>query len=518
MIRKFIECTGALARMTALIGILTIPVSKVFAIGTDTSPPRDPLEKLDYRTAFDQKAIHQQYEQLLTKLGCWDNVDPNSEEENWSCSPCSEDRIAIDSEDIVKEKIAEFEAACLKKLAAARRTAIMIPAREASTLILLLGGAIGLVLTATGIDSFGGSFGIFAGMFHSAYFCRDIIRSTWNLIEPPSHALDPLEKRFAINQCYIPQAIWDPVIERFLLSRSNPFEQGKHIAFIEFSLGLTIYKPKPPIDMGKYDINAIKSKISMKIDRFFRDYEDFEGDLQLEKIKTNVHLFVGNLLGEEATPRYMHLQGIGGIGKTHFAKTLNKIITHYLPKATNYEMVIVNAPDELEGSENRPSIFMRILRNLCLSQAHGSVVILDEANWLSEESYNAPSKRVFNGNQKELAAQYYGQGLDGTGIKLPMPPMLTLLASNKDTPDDALRSRFDCVNFPRPKKETLQKYARNLIEKDQLYAHIPEDSKRQRDKELSIFLGKAVSFRDVEAFVPPLVNKWYEAYERSAGN
>ena len=56
----------------------------------------------------------------------------------------------------------------------------------------------------------------------------------------------------------------------------------------------------------------------------------------------------------------------------------------------------------------------------------------------------AALKRVFNGNCASLKTQYFGGGIDGTGIELAMPKILIICASNDDKiEDEALSSRFD---------------------------------------------------------------------------
>lgn len=489
--------------------------------------PKDPVARVDYRAAFDQQEIHQKHADLMRKMGCAENVFGKDKVASLASKRLlhSNDYIAINTENMElidtirsgnydKFDRQVFEEACFAKLKWERTKIILEPAREGMTEIALLGVATGTLLGAAGSDSYGGSFGIFAALFNCIYPVRSIIRSGYNLYDTPPHPLDEFEKRFATNQCFIPKSIWSAVIDKFILARNNPFEQGKALDFIDFTLGLTVYAPKPSLShfsVGAVDVN----RLSRKITHFFEDYEPFKTNQQLHSLKMNVRQFVEQLMGGSESPRYIHLQGPGGIGKTHFAKKLNNWIEKMLPNSTGYELVVINSHEELEGTADRPGAFLRVLRNQCLANTTGSVVFIDEANWLGEESFNAASKRTFNGRQEKLSATYFGAGIDGTGVDLPVPLMLTLVASNKEITDEALKSRFDCVNFPMPKKDSLITYAHRLIRKHPLSGQIEGLLNGQRVSEkftggIMKVLGDSKSFRDIESTIPALLSEWYE--------
>lgn len=539
--------------------------------------PQDPLERLNYRSAFNLDAIHREYSTLMIEMGCDENVfeqrrittglveasnlrfaegreplfissgdleasllsAPNSPFHNMT--EHTEGSSILTERSINTEKKRLYEEACLKKLKNERRSTILEPAKEASALLLLMGGAAGGVVAAVGTNSFGGSFSIFAVMFNSIWFVRDIIRSGFNLCDPPPHDLDELETKFSVNQCYIPKALWPIITEKFITARRNPFEHQSTVNYIEFSLGLTIYAPKPPLRLeGRIDpaneaaVDMLLWDLTKRTNKFFEDYDEaFKGNPQLHTLKTNMRKFVLSILGKQGeSPRYLYLCGPGGIGKTHFARVLVEWIKEKLPNSVRYESLDINSPEELEGNDKRPGVFLNILRNQCTEKKRGSVVVMDEASFLNNPDFMSTSKRVFNGTFSQLNTTYFGAGVDGTGIILNVPPVLLLATNNEEITDSALKSRFDVINFPSPKPESLFNYSKRLISLDSLSRKIPgllasiqgtsdllgtltAVSGRGEEnyiEELKLAVNKLRSFRDVQATIPILLNNWYEKH------
>ena len=242
-------------------------------------PPQDPLERLNYRSAFNLDSVNKKFSSLMTEMGCDENVfgqkrieirpvetgnntssirgrvisdnkgSGNGLEISLLHAHTNYDLERAENSDALVERIVDgtkkglYEKACLDKLESERRSAILEPAREAGTIILLMGGAAAGIVTALGANSYGGSIGIFAVMFNSIWFVRDVIRSGYNLHYRPPHDLDGLEVKFSINQ-YIPRVLWPIIIEKFITARHNPFEHQSTVRYIDFSLGLTVYAPK----------------------------------------------------------------------------------------------------------------------------------------------------------------------------------------------------------------------------------------------------------------------------------
>lgn len=484
---------------------------------------RDPVARINYPKAFDFSKIQMKHQDLMYKLGCGKNVfnadlTKEIEEED------SKDAIKIvlvdepliheNNKDLIKEEFASYKNECIKQLYSERRGIILRPAKESILMMSMMAGAVGGIMLLAGPDSFGGSFGVFAAVFNSVWYVRDIIKSGYNWYNTPPHPIDKYELKYAENQCFIPNAIWPMLQTKFMLARNNQFEQQAALEFIDFTLGLTAYKPIKHIN-EHIDLKQARRQLSEKIDEFFTQYEEIDEE-QKHLLKVNAQRFLGQLLGKRQSSRYLYLVGPGGIGKTHFARELVKWIEEICPNALHLQELAITAPEELEGNANRPGAFLRVLRNQCQAKKKGSIVFIDEANWLNEPSFEAPSKRVFNGAQSKLSTSYFGAGQDGTGIELDLPPMLVIVASNNEIKDDALKSRFDCITFPKPKKETLQNYARYLALENELAAEI-EDLKNdnqlaQKYEELLMEAIKETSnFREIQSIVPTILNKWEES-------
>lgn len=87
--------------------------------------------------------------------------------------------------------------------------------------------------------------------------------------------MDKYEIEYTKNQCFIPKAIWPKLETKFMQARGNPFEQQASLDFIEFTLGLTVFKPLKGIDK-KIDLKKARQLLSAKIDQFFENYEELD--------------------------------------------------------------------------------------------------------------------------------------------------------------------------------------------------------------------------------------------------
>lgn len=429
---------------------LALPVQKLTANNHHSAQSQDPLSKINYPDAFNQSKIHERFKNLMAVLGCTENV-------------FSKENTQIKTGKISDEKIlawrTAYERACLKQLRSARQWAITEPARESLTLLALLAGAAIATNKILTKDSLGGSFSVFAAVFNGVYLLRETINSGFNLAFQPQSALTKLEERFAKNQCYIPKELWPAIIEKFMLAKQNPFEQRQCMDFIEFTLGLTTYKPKQTLPLQATNAQAIIKELHTRIDQFFNDYDDTSDGECCRVLKVNISKFVLDLLENKQTSRYIHLCGPGGIGKTYFVNTLCQWIEELLPNSVYFEDVVITSAEELEGSRQRPGTMLRVLRNQLIANKRASVLFMDEATWLNNDSMMSCAKRVFNGNQSKLSTSYFGNGVEGAGINLKIPPMLIFVASNNEIKDSALKSRFDTIKYPLPKPDVLVTHA-----------------------------------------------------------
>ena len=481
--------------------------------------PQDPLIRMNYRNAFAQERIQERFREFLRQNGCAENVFGTDGRMVPQATADSEIAILIldDTSELLADERQlsthcavptqeqrEYEKACLKKLYAARRWAITEDAREALTIMVLLASATVVLQFVLPPDSMGGSFGIFAVIFNTAFLLRPTMRSLYNLVVSPAHPLNRLEELFAKNQCFIPRVLWPIIIEKFMLARTNPFEQRKCIEFLNFTLELTTCKPKPTLTVGREAVMEGVQGLFSEIDNFFTEYEAPEEE-NLWMLKQNILNFIKLLLGEQTeAPKYIHLHGVGGIGKTHFVNHLSRWIDGLISGSVRFENLVISSEDALEGSGNCTGVMLNVLRNQLMENKRGSVVFIDEATWLNSDKMIDAAKRVFNGDQSTVSTKYFGDGLGGSGIDLEMPPMLIFTASNEQITDPALRTRFATMSFPSPQKETLVRHAYKIAAEDELVITRGIDSQRF-DASKWLRDSGTDNFRDVKSRIVPAI-------------
>jgi hypothetical protein len=482
---------------------------------------RDPLAGIHYTKAFNQEKIYEKYSFLMRLMGCADNVfkdeyDFEASSDQYQ-SHVNYGRIDIGSLKQYadyQECLIAYENECLAKLNSQRNSVILRPARESCMYMLLLSGGMGLLSYLVPEDT---GFGLSIAVMNCIYHSKDLIQSISNWYNTRPHPIDRFEQRYARNKCYIPRELWKSIEDEFLKGRGNQYSQSGSISFLQFALGLTVYKPKPPLfKMDPY--NGIET-LSQKVEAFFTDYEPFAHEHHLNALKASIGDFILGLMGNAERPRYIYLMGPKGLGKTHFARTLNKWVEELLPGSTSYFEQSVMSPAELGGSVGVPGIFLSALRNQCSANKNGSVILIDEASWINDQAYIAEALKVFEDSRLPLRVKYFGEGMEGRGIQLKVPPMLVFLTGNKDIENEALKSRFDCVIFPNPKKTALFNHAYEAILKNHFANSIAGISERGElgeayNSELREKLDDIDNFRDTASLVRALMVKWFEAHQK----
>lgn len=467
------------------------------------SEAQDPLGRINYQTTFDQKEIHKKFAPLMHEWGCTQNVFGPDVTLN-QASVDTQEKVTI-SNGSTEEFKKQYTQACLAKLRKDQRWAITEGAREAVSYLALETCALTALHYLVPKESLGGSFGTFVFVSNMAYTLKPLIQSGYNLAYPPSNALDALEKQFAQTQCFIPKVLWPVIIGKFTTARSNQFEQKNATDFLEFVLDLTTYKPKPVLSIDEQKLEQGMQEIFAKIDHFFDDYEKQPVE-NLWKLKNNVSKFIHTLISGDhlKAPRYIHLHGLGGIGKTYFVNQLAGWIEEFIPGSVRYENMIISGADELEGNAQRPGALLRVLRNQLRENKRGSIVFMDEASWLNSPGMVCMAKRVFNGDQTKLSTSYFGNGVEGAGIDLAIPPLFIFVASNEQITDPALKNRFDTIEFPAPKKETLIRYARAIAEQNELIKRI-RGTLSTFDFEAWLVRENVQNFRDAASQIVPAI-------------
>lgn len=445
---------------------------------------KDDFRTIRYQNAFDLQDLWRgDFHGLMEQLGCDENVFEDLPIVDQEQPEDTDYQVIALEEDVSADAMRAYEDACMLKLNNVRRRTLAEPGMFALAEIGLMAGGGAAAYNMLGGSSMGGSFAIFSAIFTSLAKMPGIILSGYNLISWPDNPLASYEDRFAKNKCFIPRAMWPKILRAFISARTNEFERQGHTDFLNFALGITTYKPQPPLRV-KEDLSlvAVKAELDKRIQHHFAAYTPEScNPHELCLINLNVKKFVDQLLRSEGspTPRYLFFDGPGGIGKTHFGNCLSQWLLELLPDSVNYESLIINSAVELEGSADRPGALLKVLHNQLARNKRGSVVVIDEATWLNEQAMRAPAKRTFNLDQSKLCTAYFGNGPDGAGISLNVPPMLVVVASNDDISDANLASRFDIVHYPLPSKDALIQHAARVINKSdalkQAQRHIEQD-------------------------------------------
>lgn len=234
-------------------------------------------------------------------------------------------------------------------------------------------------------------------------------------------------------------------------------------------LDLTVYKTPPLLELDMNVLPGIMKTLWYKIDKFFSDYQTEDTDIAL-MIKLNIERFLRLLINENpiVKPRYIHFYGIGGIGKSRLIMKISKWINQLIPNAIYTDInITVSGVNELEGMESYsnhcPGVFLNVLRGQLASNRRASLICMDEAQWLSKESDIPAVKRIFNGDLSTISTKYFGSSINGGNYTFKVPPMLIFVANNQPIKDEALASRFDSIEFPHLKKESMIKIAQKII-------------------------------------------------------
>ncbi len=413
----------------------------------------DKYTNIRYKEAFDQTALYKKYEHLMEQLGCADNVF-NQHNTN----------VAHNKTRINGAEFAAFQEECLQQLYHARTMALSGPMFNAFSDITFTGAAAAITLWAMQ-GSLAGGFAPLNFIYTGLDGLRESAKASYNLIYQPDNSLAELEEHFAKNKCFIPNTLWPKIMANFITARQSEGSNTTSINFIDFAIGFTIYKPYPRIQSkNQMTLNDKKIELNHRIDQFFADYTDTK---DVKYIKINVAKFIDVLIHHHPSkkhtnmPRCIYLYGSGGIGKTYFVQKLSEWIDELFPHNIHFQDIIIDTPNDLEGSSQTPGAFLNLLRHQLIENKRASIVMMDEATWLNNPGMISPAKRIFNGDQSKLITSYFGSNIDGSGINLEIPPMLIFAAANEEIKDPALKSRFDIVHYPQPTQQSLIDFGYN---------------------------------------------------------
>ncbi len=448
---------------------------------SERTPP-DPLISIAYRDAFDQHKIHPEFADLMFQWGCAANVfkdDGNLYELPLSKHPSDFELLpqppfngqsAFESsqEFALRNggRAAEYAAACLAKLKNARIWTLGEPLRDNTVHAGLMVTAGVITALSLGTNTLAGGQGPLYAIFNCVGSANPCVRSCWHLAYPPSRELDELEVSFAKNQCFIPRVLWRKIITEFMLARTNPLTQDKHLNFLEFALDLTLYKQRAPLAVKEgYTFEAAMHELFARIEKFFeQNYVplDQKGTQGIEALKSQIFDFlaeVANPKNAQSAFHYLYLRGSYGIGKTYFVNELCRWLNELFPGSIQHKILDnIESPAQLQGNNDHPGIILDVMRDQLKNGKNGSIIFIDEATWFNDEKMGGTCRTVFNGDQCKLSTSYLGEDITIEN----MPPMLIIVAANDPIKNPALSSRFIQVDFPAPKTEALAEYARKL--------------------------------------------------------
>ncbi|CAO5682262.1 MAG: hypothetical protein HEEMFOPI_01644 [Holosporales bacterium] len=462
---------------------------------------------INYIRAFDQGDINNRYRKILIYKGCSENVfksnPPDTIQEKKNCDA---DYLAYKRE-------------CLHNLNREKNWAKLEHTRTNLVVIFSMWIALKIVNekyktsqdTKTSLG-FGSEIAFNSFIFSTVTMVTSIVYELFNFFFTPRSPLDDLETDFAENQCFIPHQIWPSIIKHFALSRQNIFAQEKSLKFLEFALSLQTFHRTELVGLKKGIINnnTACNKISLNIDRFFKKYkrslqENETHFKERDALKTIIQDFFFSLVGRgNIKTRYIYLQGKAGIGKTYFVNKIAEWLNEVLNTTVFVDQYTITRPDELEGSDQQPGILLKALSKKCKRKSPGSIIFLDEAEWINTPCFVSSAKRTFNGDQTQIATGFFGLESDGSQLKLSSPPTIILLSGNTPISDEAIKSRFQIINFPHPTQKTLLSFGYEKINeiKRKFFADTTIDPVYFKKE-----IQKLHTFREVENMIPEFFQK-----------
>lgn len=504
-----------------------------------TKEKKDPMVNINYEKVFNFDKIYIKYISLLEQIDCLQNVLPE-EAEHLKAGKENKDVVINLAEEnpetenlaVIKKQKTDLKKACLAQLYSHRKYAFLVPAKEGLALILLFGIAVGVVIAIFGVDSYGSNLSVVTSTTSSMWFLKSIIQAVLDLASNSEQELDNLEMKFAKKQYLIPRAIWPKINNKFMVARKNLFKQEESINFIDFCLGLTLYKQRiPPVLYDSPEYKAKKQLLWNAIDKFFTSYQEKQEKMygKVEELKILIRSFLDNVVtqnnSKKIKPLYLY-RDKGGIGKTYFIENiLVKKIQAIFGNIIYFENINITSAEELEGAEDKPGVLLKLLRNFCLSPLNNStgiILLLDEADWISSDKYTGAIKRVFDtkaNSSPYCLSTYLGKGIDGSGIQLKLPPLLICMISNTKIENHSLANHFTDIKFPLPSKNALKKYALKFLKKNKDITQIKsinpsQDLPADYQKQLDTIINTISNFREIDKKLTPLVTFWYNKLEK----
>jgi ATP-dependent Lon protease len=256
-------------------------------------------------------------------------------------------------------------------------------------------------------------------------------------------------------------------IRQFLQeSTHNPENYLSEVDFITWISPAEIKKSKESFKKDKdkssvYLDNTIFHKKALKVD----DFSIFNNlDAVLPNFQEVTQFYRGAFALNQSrknyqAPKVILLTGEPGIGKTHYAKMLSKMLN------TSYYFVDTNSITAnwvLSGNNGtwrsaQPGL---IYRNLSTSQSISPIIVFDEFDKLSSNGGYSPYSVFHQLFEKENAMEFYDEYMDMHFDASQIVYILT--ANNANAISDTLLSRMSVIHVQKPDKEQMKTIIPNI--------------------------------------------------------
>lgn len=418
------------------------------------APNQDPYAHTNYRLAFSPE-IFKKFIDVLEQDGTWVNM-PDGAMELPTHAP--EHRIQIeDLSESYGRRSEELRAAILKQVRVAKRDAVLRPLYEAGLIMAAQGACMIPLLYLMPSDSYGGGFGVFAFFNVLGWVSKDAGKAIYTYRNPGNDPMGYWEELFAERMRFIPNRLWDPIVNMFGAARMGRYSHRDAIAFFEVAFHLPTlhrYPYVPPL--GPQEIDEKAQGLEGFIEGFFQDYEN--GDEAALKIKAATRQFLIKLAENQPGFIAMHLLGKGGIGKTHFVKALVSEMNRQGLGLPVEEVTIRGENAEaLEGSPETPGQLLSALVRMGKTGKPYGILIFDEAEWLNSDGLKASAKKTFEPDLGFFVSDYL------KGLDVSCQGYMLWFMSNEEVKDPHLRSRLNPISFPSLKKTALERMAKELL-------------------------------------------------------
>ncbi|WP_010302187.1 ATP-binding protein [Candidatus Odyssella thessalonicensis] len=419
--------------------------------------PGNLLSTTDYEKAFDP-TILQGYVDVLMADGSIENMPEDLIQEKDRLEEIeaitSFDEISYD--DYLQQR--QLMVNSLKEqLRKEKRSAVLRPLKEGALYLAFDGISTSMILSVMSPESVGGGFGLFNFLSILGVTIKNSTHALYQYFRPDPDPLSRWEDKFCELMPYIPSALWQQIREKFTLVRNKHCRYSQAAEFFDIVFNLPMlhrYPYTPPLSLKelKQDFPLVHRFIG----EFFKDYE--QADPAISSISSTCRTYLRKLALNEDGFVCLYLEGSGGIGKTYFAKKLvnhlNKVSSHPIPMQ---EITLKDhKADTLEGSSLKPGQVLSALSRIGKESSPFGILIFDEATWLNG-SLNESAKRLFEPTLGSFSADYL------EGLQVSFKGFLLIFISNKPIEDEALKSRFIHVPFPKLKKERLVAMARATL-------------------------------------------------------